>query len=343
MANHTNSLAILIYGDASSNRNALTEEKYKDLAEAFLSAGFAVDSVLYHDAKAEQLAVDLLQYDAILVWVNPIEQGNNRKRLDALLHEISDKGCFVSTHPEVILKMGTKEVLYITKDMEWGCDINLYKTSEDFKKNFPSKLKSTRSIVLKQYRGNGGNGVYKIVYDETDNSVRLTHAITANKEDQFTFDQLFAFLEPFFNDGFLISQEWNKNTVNGMVRCYVSGTKVCGFGYQEINALYELNNSKAGIYFPPSKRYYFTEHCGLFSDLRTLMEDKWIHELQNRLSIADEKMPVIWDADFFINNNDEKAKSSRYTLCEINVSCVSPFPPSSIPFIVGNVSKLIAN
>jgi hypothetical protein len=303
--------------------------------------GFNVDSVLYNDAKAEQLAVDLLSYPVILVWVNPIEQGNNRKRLDALLYEISGEGCVVSTHPEVILKMGTKEVLYITRGMEWGCDIQLHKNFEDFKESFPPKLKSAGSIVLKQYRGNGGNGVYKVVYDEVDQSVRLTHAIAANTEDHLTLDELFDFLKPFFNDGFLISQEWNKNTVNGMVRCYVSGTKVCGFGYQEINALYELNNSKTGTYFPPSKRYYFTERCGLFSDLRKLMEEKWIHELQTRLSIEDARMPVIWDADFFINNNEDKANTCKYTLCEINVSSVSPFPPSSIPFIVERVGKLI--
>jgi hypothetical protein len=36
------------------------------------------------------------------------------------LVEIANKGCFVSTHPDVILKMGTKDVLYKTKDMDWG-------------------------------------------------------------------------------------------------------------------------------------------------------------------------------------------------------------------------------
>ena len=100
----TKSVAILVYGDAASERNALTEEKYRDLGIAFSHAGFNIESVLYNDESADKLASELLQFNAILVWVNPIEQGNDRKKLDSLLTEVSSKGCFVSAHPDVILK-----------------------------------------------------------------------------------------------------------------------------------------------------------------------------------------------------------------------------------------------
>ena len=41
------SIAILVYGDINSTRNALTEEKYRDLASAFIEAGFnvSIDSI----------------------------------------------------------------------------------------------------------------------------------------------------------------------------------------------------------------------------------------------------------------------------------------------------------
>jgi len=122
-----------------------------------------------------------------------------------------------------------------------------------------------------------------------------------------------------------------------MVRCYLSGIKVAGFGYQEINALYELNNNPAVAHVPPSKRYYFTEHCGLFRDLKEIMEHHWVPQLQRSLSIPQNMMPVIWDADFFINDISNPNTEEKYTLCEINVSCVSPFPPSAIKFIVNEV------
>ncbi len=67
------------------------------------------------------------------------------------------------------------------------------------------------------------------------------------------------------------------------------------------------------------------------------MENSWVPQLQKSFAIADETMPIIWDADFFINQINMPSALGKYTLCEINVSCVSPFPPSAIPFIVDNV------
>ncbi len=334
------SVALMIYGDVNSNRNALIEEKYEGLAIAFSSEGLNIESVLYNDGAAGQLAIELLRFDAVLVWVNPIEQGNNRAKLDALLAEISTKGCFVSAHPEVILKMGTKDVLYKTKDMDWGGDIKMYTSYEDFRSRFSASLKTSGTRVLKQYRGNGGNGVYKIVYNSAD-EVKLTHAMDGNAERNLLFTDFNNEFRSFFlNDGLLIDQEWNKNMVNGMVRCYLTGTKVAGFGFQEINALYESNGK---THIPPSKRYYFTENCGLFSDLKEIMQNEWVPQLQKNLSIAEIMMPVIWDADFFINNPNTKKTNKKYTLCEINVSCVSPFPPSAIKFIVDEVKTRIKN
>ena len=335
------SIALMIYGDRSSHRNALTEEKYKELAAAFSSAGCNVSSVLYHDDVAENLSGDLLKYDAVLVWVNPIEQGRDRKKLDALLLKISNSGCYVSAHPDVILKMGTKDVLYKTRDMGWGSSINLYEDPDDFEKRFPGILETFKIRVLKQFRGNGGNGVYKVVL-RNDGYVNLVHAIKGNEEKTISLAELFETFRPFISkDGLLIDQQWNENCVNGMVRCYMSGTKVSGFGYQEVNALYEMINDGSKTWLPPGKRYYFTENCGLFSDLRRMMETSWIPELQYRLSIGDSDLPAIWDADFFINRSNSTEAEGKYTLCEINVSSVSPFPPSAIPFIVQNVMEAI--
>ena len=120
-----------------------------------------------------------------------------------------------------------------------------------------------------------------------------------------------------------------------MVRCYSVGTKVAGFGYQEINAFYQ--NKIDGSYISSSKRYYYSENCGLFQDLKKIMEAKWIPELQNRLEIKNNQMPVIWDADFFINSMTATPESGKYSLCEINVSSVSPFPPSAIKYMVDEV------
>lgn len=324
------SIALMIFGDLHSTRNALEEEKYKNLALAFRENGFDVSSVIYNDEKAEQLAKELLRHDAILVWINPVEQGNNRKRLDALLIKLSDSGCFVSAHPDMILKIGTKDVLYKTREMEFGGDVKLYNSFEDFKERF---LAAPATRILKQYRGNGGDGVFKIdATNLSQNKIIVTHAKKGEEEKILNTDDFFEEFKIYFDDGgILIDQPWNEHIINGMVRCYLSGTKVSGFGYQEVNALYPGKD--------PGKRYYFSEDCGLFRDLREIMENKWVPELQKITGTGTEMMPVIWDADFFINSINTKKTNEKYTLCEINVSCVSPFPESAIPYMVEETRK----
>lgn len=324
-------IALMIFGEPGSARNALTEEKYKKLAAHFKESDFNVDSVLYHDSISDKLAKELTKYAAILVWVNPVEQGYDRKILDALLSKLATQGCFVSAHPETILELGTKEILYKVKETEFGGDIKLYRSFDDFKRNFFSLKELTGIRILKPYRGNGGNGVFKIdVTSYKNDKISVTHAKGGDEQTVLTIDEFFAAFEPYFTtNDMLIDQQWNQNIVNGMVRCYLTRAKVTGFGYQEVNAFYPKKS--------PSQRYYFSEDCGLFGDLKSIMENKWLPQLQEITGIKNERLPVIWDADFFINNINTKDTSKKYSLCEINASSVSPFPESSIPYIVEEV------
>jgi hypothetical protein len=224
--------------------------------------------------------------------------------------------------------------------MEWGGDIKLYASFDDFKNRFFNSDNTTAIRILKQYRGNGGNGVFKI--DSTGfqlNKIKITHAAGDIHERILTVDHFFEEMKLYFsNNGMLIDQPWNPNIINGMVRCYLTGNKVNGFGYQEINALYPTSAKNPK---PPGKRFYYTEQCGLFQDLRMLMETEWVPQLQEITAVKTEFLPVIWDADFFINTINTLNIKEKYTLCEINVSCVSPFPESAIPFIVKEVSNKI--
>jgi len=333
----SNLIALMIYGEPGSTKSALTEEKYRKLAAHFIEKGFAVDSVLYHNSIADKLEKELLKYHAILVWVNPIEHGNDRKILDSLLMKLSEQGCFVSAHPDTILKIGTKELLYKVRETEFGGDTKLYRSFKDFKERFLVAKDLTGIRILKQYRGNGGDGVFKI--DATNiknNNIIITHAKSGNEEKPTTIDDFFSSFETYFNNkSILIDQEWNPNIINGMVRCYLCGSTVSGFGYQEINALYPSKK--------PGQRFYFSEDCGLFQDLKNIMESSWVSQLQEITGIVKERLPVIWDADFFINKVNTETTIEKYSLCEINVSSVSPFPESSIPYIVNEIMTRTKN
>jgi len=328
--------AILVYQGNNPQRNALTEDNYKGLADALAGEGFAVESVLYHDSKIAQLEAELKRFSAVLVWVNPImEDGMNRRHLDKLLTDISNKGVYVSTHPEIILKLGTKKVLYSTRSMDWGGDTEIYYSYADFTARFVDSLTETGVRVLKQFRGDGGKGVYKVCFEDyADKTIRIIPADAPDNKQVYTKEALCGYYKKYYDDGSLfVNQQWAHGIQNGMVRCYITGKKVSGFGYQESVALCPGR--------PVSRRFYFSEECGLFQDLRKIMDEKWIPQLQNIHSIPDKLMPLLWDIDLFINDANEKRTEDKYTLCEMNVSCVSPFPPSCISHMVRELKKIL--
>ena len=79
-----------------------------------------------------------------------------------MLSEVAATGVFVSAHPDIILKLGTKEILYRTRDVGWGCDTHLYDSMEQMRQELALRLADGKARVLKRYRGNGGIGVWKV-------------------------------------------------------------------------------------------------------------------------------------------------------------------------------------
>ena len=96
--------------------------------------------VVYEDDVLDAVRAQLATLDGVLVWVNPVHEGRNRANLDALLRDVAARGVWVSAHPDVIEKMGTKEVLYRTRTMSWGCDTALYQTAEAMRTELPARL-----------------------------------------------------------------------------------------------------------------------------------------------------------------------------------------------------------
>lgn len=328
----------MIYGPDESAKSIFSEEKYRDLANYFVQRGSTVRSIVYNNTIAERLRMELADLAVLLVWVNPIEEGEDRSILDSLLVELSNRGVLVSTHPDVIKKIGTKLILFDTRKMDWGGDVRLYQTADEFRMTFLESLDIGVPRVLKRFRGDGGIGVFK-VWKTPDEQfpVRLLHAQRGSEEQSLTVDAFHAQMNAYFLDGNpVVNQEWNNNILNGVVRCYLSGNEVVGFGYQEVNALYPRLSGPVA----PGKRYYFTGKCGLFQDLRSLMETEWINELLSIADLPESALPVIWDIDLFIDMNAGTPKK-KYSLCEINVSCVSPFPESAIPKIFENVQRKV--
>ena len=66
--------------------------------------------------------------------------------------------------------------------------------------------------------------------------------------------------------------------------------------------------------------------------LKHLLETEWVPQLQREFKIDTTSLPMIWDCDFLLGPKTASGDDT-YVLCEINVSCVSPFPESAIDVI----------
>src|SRR6185369_9042278 len=107
------------------------------------------------------------------------------------------------------------------------------------------KLARGETRVLKQYRGNGGIGVWKVqrVPGEgsvgLDSKIRVRHAQRGCIEEEIKFNEFLKRCESYFaGDGRIIDQSYQSRLPEGMIRCYLVQNKVAGFGHQAINALY---------------------------------------------------------------------------------------------------------
>ncbi len=285
-----------------------------------------------------------MQVDAVLVWVNPIHDGHDRSVLDAMLREVAAAGIFVSAHPDVILKLGTKEVLYRTRDIGWGCDTHLYSSMDHMRQELPARLANGKARVLKQYRGNGGVGVWKVQLSaerhcgappQPKTIIRVRHAKRGCTEEEITLSEFFARCEEYFlAEGRMIDQEYQERLTDGMIRCYLVHEKVAGFGHQAINALFPAPFGEPPTDAPqPGPRLYHPPTKTEFQALKNKLEHEWIPAVQQLLEIDTESLPILWDCDFLLGPKD-KSGEDTYVLCEINVSSVAPYPESAVPYIV---------
>src|SRR5499425_147202 len=182
MSKRTYRVAMLFAGDPASRATLKLEEtRLRDIAKALRNVGLDVQAAVYADEVADEVREQLLRVDGVLVWLDP------------LLRDVASHGVFVSSHPDLILKMGTKEVLYRTRTMGWGTDTRLYTTLEQFSRELPQCLAECKPRVLKQNRGNGGIGVWKVEAVDPRAPVarvRVRHALRGSQESEESVDEL---------------------------------------------------------------------------------------------------------------------------------------------------------
>ena len=352
MTRHRNPrIAILYPGDSAVRQTATADNnRFTPLFHALAALGVEVEPAVYHPAFWQEVRDQLLQVDGVLVWVNPIQDGHDRTILDTMLRDIAETGVFVSAHPDMIQKMGTKEVLYRTRHLGWGSDTYLYRNMDQLQQELPARLATGEARVLKQDRGQSGQGVWKVQWVNPNPShhvgtgdegglhlntlVRLRHAQRGSIETEVSLTDFFRQCEPYFvGAGKMIDQAYQSRLSEGMIRCYLVHDQIAGFGHQAINALYPAPPGVLPSDAPqPGPRLYHPPTVPEFQSLKQKLEREWLPAFQDELDIETTRLPIIWDADFLLGPKDAIGNDT-YVLCEINVSSVAPFPESTIPLM----------
>jgi hypothetical protein len=333
-------VAVVWRGDEDAERRGLaSNERLRPVVEALARRGAGVELVVYRDAVAHHARERLLGVDAVLVWVDPIGGGEDRAVIDAVLREVSNAGVFVSAHPDTIAAMGTKDVLFATRHLGWATQIDRYADAEDFYRRFPASL-ATGPRVLKQHRGNGGTGVWKIdVVRRGDGAVgapdshtlvRVQHAeIRDTRVEELSLGVFMERCRPYFDGGRpMIDQQFQSRVREGLVRAYLVGDEVVGFSRQGAESILGRDDD-AAVMGLPSPKTMFPPAAPTYAELRRRLETDWVPALQSAVGLDTAALPLLWDADFLLGPRDDQG-ADTYVLCEINVSCVTPFPPEAV-------------
>jgi hypothetical protein len=325
-------IAILWRGDREARCAATPQNnRFYRVFEELAAVGIDAEPAVYDEDIEDEVRRQLLAVDGVLVWVDPIHQGKNRTALDAMLRDVAARGPWVSAHPDLILKMGVKEVLYRTKHLGWGTDTQLYRTRSEFAAAFPPRLQSAGPRVIKRNRGNGGIGVWKVELVPAPagktSLVRVLEGRRGGLPEDLPLTEFMARCEPYFTaDGCIVDQPFQLRLPDGMIRCYMGADKVVGFGHQLIKALVppppEGPDSPAA---QPGPRMMHGPDAEPFQALREKMVAEWTPQMMEVLGIDKASLPIIWDADFLYGPRTLSGEDS-YVLCEINVSSVFAIP-----------------
>jgi len=310
------------------------------LFDVLAGASAEVVPVPFSDERVAEVRRQVRGLDGLLVWVNPIQDGVDRHRVDELLEGLTAHGVWVSARPEVIRKMGTKRVLFDTRHLGWGSDTDLYRSVDELVERLPVRLERHGRLVLKQGRGNGGNGVWSVELVRPRDPATLSSPVLVREacamDGAAEPVHLGEFVERcgryFSWSGVMVDQEYQRRLVDGMVRCYFSHDEVVGFRRQWPKGLL---TPEVAASLPDGASPMEGPATPAYQVLRERAEGEWVPEMAHVLGIEAQDLPVIWDADFLFGTADEGSED-RFVLCEINVSAVWPFPPMATATIAAN-------
>jgi hypothetical protein len=319
-------------------------ERAAGLRAALMSVGVEPHAVAYGEEFAARTMAALAQMDGVMVWVDPYTEGRDRAQLNRELRELAASGTWVSAHPDVIDALGTKKVIFDYQDLSWGVDCRAHSSVDELGASIASAIDAGETRVLKPVRGNGGQGVWKVGPGSASGQVFAQDAARRDEHiEALALDEFVGRWSTVFSAvGSVIDQRFVEGVGRGMVRAYVSRATPVGFAAQSpaVSSRGALPPAMDPVFAMAAAKTMFPADEPRYEGLRHSLEVEWLPELLARASLVPESMPAIWDLDFLVATREGEP---QYVLCEINMSCVSPFPDFAVQEIARSVAESVAS
>lgn len=287
------------------------------------ATGYRTEIVFYRPNKKYEL-LDYLKENAqsVISRINP----GNLKGVDEyfqFLKALSNAGVEVHTHPDVMINLDFKDILYKLQGTPLGDeDTYFYHTYTDFVSKFPANLDKYGIRVLKTNYGSTGEGVY-LVSKKEDGSIFTVEAVNNQK---YYYDDIDEFLHKFEVN----FEEDDENAAYfqgkaGFVGCRYLERIAEG----EIRVLLVNDKAISIVHKKPQEgEFSATLFSGAKYKYESPEEPKWkevmkvtTEGLKNlKPFLAGQNYPLLWTMDYILDYN--KDGSDKYVLSEINCSCV---------------------
>jgi hypothetical protein len=295
------------------------------ICNAIIERGWACYPLFYSDAEYDTVKADLETAQGIIVRINPgTYEGVTQARVDALMREMADvRGISLMQHPDVMIKMGTKNSLVKVRNLACGLpDTYSYFDVASFKENFPKTIK-TGIRVLKQNRGSQGEGIWVCQIKEgqegevTGATVLCLQEAVDNHKEERTIDDFMNFCEKYIvgEDGLLVDMRFLPRIVEGEVRVNMI--------YDKPVEIVKKTPVSGGISATLASGARYVSHQPDDPEFAHLMHsfvDRDLPQVMDLLELRGKTLPLIWTADFILG--DKVDGQDTYSISEFNCSCV---------------------
>ena len=290
------------------------------ICNEIIKLGWGSLPIYYSDSTYEKVKTFLSQpfIQGVIIRINPGNvRGVTNKKWVELVNSISNIGVRVMTPPDVMKKMGAKDVLGKIGHLNCGLkDTEVYYTINEWISNFPKTL--TKKRVVKQNRGSSGEGIWvvNLVDPEstiTNSSLLEIQEAVDNHIEIITLGEFLTFCYKYLegDDGLIVNQRFCSRITEGEIRLNMIGNKV--------EAIVHKKPVHGGISATLSSGAQYTQYKPYepnFSKLITQWQDDKTN-IMKALGLEDIPLPLIWTADFIYGDDND-----TFIIGEINCSCV---------------------